>query len=329
MKKLFLHIGLHKTGTTTLQRFLLRNRSNLRNSGYLYPQIGIPGKLAAQHNLGWLTINSKKANPAFGTWKEVHEEIDNSSLDNIIISAESFGLANRKAIKILKSELKFYDVKIIVYLRRQDRILESQYIQHLKMGILPKSDLDDILFFIKKNKVKYDYYKLLEPWKQEFGISNIIVRPLEKFQIPSTHYDLLKIVGVNDFSHFNNVENKNVKPGIKALSALKIISKIYESQPQKKKECLRIIVNLAEKYWSEEKKISYRLLSYLDASKILNWYKQSNLAVAQEYLERKDGVLFYEQLESYKNYNFDVKDLSQEELLGLIQVIIGTERGAS
>ena len=37
MKKAYLHIGVEKTGTTTIQSFLAKNREALRVEGYLYP----------------------------------------------------------------------------------------------------------------------------------------------------------------------------------------------------------------------------------------------------------------------------------------------------
>ena len=37
-KRLVIHIGMHKTGSTTIQRFLSRNRLVLRLAGVLYPE---------------------------------------------------------------------------------------------------------------------------------------------------------------------------------------------------------------------------------------------------------------------------------------------------
>lgn len=35
----YIHIGLHKTGTSTIQKFLFDHRSSLAECGYLYPSI--------------------------------------------------------------------------------------------------------------------------------------------------------------------------------------------------------------------------------------------------------------------------------------------------
>ena len=321
MKKLFLHIGPLKTGSTTIQTFLYENRDNLRNSGYLYPQTGMPPKKSpfqhsAQHNLSWLIIKSERANPDFGTWKEVHKEIENANLDNIIISSEFFENANKRQINILKSKLEFYEVKILIYVRRQDLQIESLYTQGIKDGWCAT----DLLSFVEQRKNKSDYYKLLEPWKQAFGIRNIIVRPLEKIQIPNICTDILKVVGITNYDNFRAVDSKNIRPGRKALEVLKLANKIYNNQPkhqyQKYVRKVKNKLNKLKKDWVDKEQ--YRLLSYSDSCKILDYYKESNQAVAKEYLGRKDGVLFYEQLENYENDNCTIEDLSQEELLSLI-----------
>ena len=314
MKKIYIHIGLYKTGSTTLQAFLQANQNNLLNYGYLYPRTGALGRFEAHHNLAWLLRNPKNANPTLGTWKELHEEIKAANIDNVIISSENFELNNQK-INSLKSELEPYEVKIIVYLRRQDRRLESLYTQRVKRGFYS----DNILSFCEQKRNTSDYYNFLKPWKQTFGISNIIVRPLEKNQIPNICHDFLKIIGVRNFDDFIRVQNQNVKPGRKALEVLKFINKIYENKSSTKKAYLQQINNFICKQWSDEK--SYRLLSYSDSVKILEWYKQSNIKVAQEYLGRENGTLFYEPLEHYENSKLSLEDFSQEELLGLIEQI--------
>ncbi|MGK7936150.1 MAG: hypothetical protein AB4206_10195 [Xenococcaceae cyanobacterium] len=317
MKKLFLHIGLHKTGSTTLQTFLLQNKKVLSDFGYLYPKIGIPPTLMGHHNLAWLLNNDKRADSNFGNWQQLHEEIKDSNFNKIIISSEDFESANRRFIHDLKSNLESYEVKVIVYIRRQDRQIESQYTQHTKDGIFS----GDLLSFCEKMRNNSDFYRLLESWKQEFGNDNLIVRPLEKEQIPNICHDFLRHININEIDYFTNVKNQNTKPGRKTIEILKLVNRIYENKPQERKKAyLRKIVNFTAKYWSDQR--NYRLLSYSDASKIMKWYEQSNQAIAREYLGRENGILFYEQLEPYENEAFDLEDLSIEELLSLILAIV-------
>ena len=52
MKTAYIHIGTHKTGSTSIQDFLFKNRTKLRDRGFLYPLSGIsPKNLFGQHHL--------------------------------------------------------------------------------------------------------------------------------------------------------------------------------------------------------------------------------------------------------------------------------------
>jgi hypothetical protein len=49
-RKLYVHIGMHKTGTTAIQRFSARNRESLLNSGMLYPKLPLETELGFVHH---------------------------------------------------------------------------------------------------------------------------------------------------------------------------------------------------------------------------------------------------------------------------------------
>lgn len=323
MKKIYLHIGLHKTGSSTLQAFLQKNSNLLRDIGYLYPRTGTSSKFPCHHNLAWLIMDFPKADPDAGTWKELHQEIGKTTSDKIVISSEEFEFFRQKHIDLLKSELEPYKVKIVVYIRRQDQRLESQYTHLTKTGLYS----GDISSFCQQKRNASDYYRILTSWKAAFGLENIIVRPLEKTQIPNICYDFLNVIGIDDYRDFIEVENKNIRPGIKKLKILRIANQIYEKYPRKRKIYLKHIKRIMDANKSritEEK--SYRLLTYLDSVKILNWYKESNVKIAREYLHRPDGILFKEQLEKYKSTKFNLEDFSKDELLEIIRTIIETEK---
>ena len=46
-KRVFLHIGTHKTGTTAIQAFLMKNEQGLRQQGILFPVSGRPERDAS------------------------------------------------------------------------------------------------------------------------------------------------------------------------------------------------------------------------------------------------------------------------------------------
>lgn len=127
---IFLHIGPPKTGTTTIQRFLNINKKKLENKGILYPKSGI--KNSGQHNLAWELLDYYEYDKKYGTWSDLFNEIDKN--EKIVISSEFFSLLDENGIEKLYRKLRHYEVKIILYLRRQDRLYNSTYVEEIKSG---------------------------------------------------------------------------------------------------------------------------------------------------------------------------------------------------
>lgn len=313
-KNVFFHIGLHKTGSTTLQAFLHQNKSVLASHGYLYPETGIPDGFHCHHNLAWLFGQKNRAQKKFGTWEKLREEIESINLKNVIITSEDFESNNKNFVENIARELNLYSTKIVVYLRRQDLRLESQYTQSIKTGMYA----NDILSFYDLKKQQLNYYELLKTWEKVFGINNLIIRPLEKKQIPNICHDFLEIIGIKQNDKFTTIKNHNVRPGRKTLEVLKLLNKINIDQKDKnkKKKDLRDIINFTKKHWEDN--YEYRLLFHSDAAKILNNFQECNEKIAKEYLKRKDSTLFYEDLNFYEDQIFNFNNINNEELFGLL-----------
>jgi hypothetical protein len=66
MPRLYVHCGLHKTGTTALQDFLAAQAATLARAGVLYPRAGRPGVAGGQHNIAWRLAGDRRFDPAWG-----------------------------------------------------------------------------------------------------------------------------------------------------------------------------------------------------------------------------------------------------------------------
>lgn len=90
-KRLIVHIGLHKTGTTFVQHHLLHHREALRKIGILIPQTGfdtqIAGRPGALSGHQGLVRALRKDDDA--VWQTLHAEIKASPARTILISAEN------------------------------------------------------------------------------------------------------------------------------------------------------------------------------------------------------------------------------------------------
>ena len=72
MATLYLHIGMHKTGTTAIQRFCAENRRALLKRGYCYPLIFRKYKGAEILQNGYFLIASEQ--DAMGKFKSPEGE---------------------------------------------------------------------------------------------------------------------------------------------------------------------------------------------------------------------------------------------------------------
>lgn len=175
--KITIHIGLEKTGTTTIQGFLNRKRDALLETGILFPTS--PGKsnqtlLAAAAMSEKVNIRARaieRLGPDFDVAlaREIKAEIDEAKPERLLFSNEhcSSRLHSVEEVRKLKSYLEqFGDAfAVLVYLRRQDEFLLSTYSTSVKSGsvkpfMIPKG---------RKLHARYDYRVLLELWGGVFG----------------------------------------------------------------------------------------------------------------------------------------------------------------
>lgn len=173
-KRLFLHIGAHKTATTFLQSTFARSGDVLDDLGILYPQAGRIWQ--AHFKLCWdLKDASLKDRPleALDHWATLIEEIDASPHEVVVVSSEEFGLGldpTRLAVLSVR-----YDVAVIFYLRSPESYLESFYNQFVKdfdnreTRTLEGYVFEETLFFL-------DTMKLLRPWADIFGAAAVRLR---------------------------------------------------------------------------------------------------------------------------------------------------------
>ena len=92
--KIILHIGLHKTGTTSLQKYLGSNRSELKKLGILYPKLFIDDFSPDNHS--WPIINLVSKAPS-GYHLNIANNLLGLKLEEVIKSLEEQVLALKSA----------------------------------------------------------------------------------------------------------------------------------------------------------------------------------------------------------------------------------------
>lgn len=131
MAKLILHIGGHRTGSTSIQAALHAARKRLRRLGVLYPETG--RVTIAHHSLANAVRGSGVAGfeetPALTSSLEALRcEVDASGCETVFISSEEFiRTCEMKAAAVGQLLSLFSEVRVVCFLRHQAPLLESSY----------------------------------------------------------------------------------------------------------------------------------------------------------------------------------------------------------
>lgn len=185
--RLTLHIGIHRTGTTGLQRGLAANRDRLAAQGKCYPFKG-----TNHQDIAWALHRGKLDGKGLAKQLEPH-----AGEGHIILSGEDFCIHRELGwIAPLKA---VYDVEAVVYLRRQDHWLMSWYNQHVKWPFSRRHSVMTPKEFLGCLDEFYwlDFDKMLALWEAALGREKMHVRVIEKGQVTDAIGDFLALTGVD------------------------------------------------------------------------------------------------------------------------------------
>ncbi len=132
---ILLHIGVHKTGTTTIQDAFARNRNELPLLGVSYPGTGQAHRniasSAMQRPLGWRTGGAHLPDPKL--WDDFVDEA--RTFNGITVcSSEFFAEANDDIAERIIDHIGIQNVHVVITLRNFAKILPSAWQQILKSG---------------------------------------------------------------------------------------------------------------------------------------------------------------------------------------------------
>jgi hypothetical protein len=270
---IIIHIGWHKTGTTSIQVFLKNNYQKLINENKLYyPNEGLVG--CAHHNIAWALRGIDKS-----PWGElnitdgnnlIRQTIENGKklgCQNLIFSSEEFCSFSEQEIVKLNEILSYENHKIMVvaYVRRQDLLIESSYNMEVKWWA--RRMTDGFQEYVNKNMpfVKYDL--ALDYWANVFGLENIKVKVYDTNLMPQNDIRL-------DFCHFTGIapdnlifDNKrsNRSLGSKSLTILRLLNRF--NIPRKWHEK---IVSILQKYDKSSKCVLFEPQQRIEFMEFLN-----------------------------------------------------------
>jgi|GEM_PF-2022929 len=191
MKTIFLHIGTHKTGTTSLQLFLDRCASALGAQGILYPRSGRSERIWWAHHALVEGVATTATASARNVWQEVKDEIGKWEGDEVIVSSEDFCLCDDNEMETVIGHFEGHRVVVIVYVRRPVDFALSLYKQHLMSN--GHRSLHDYLGDVAE---RCDYHAIIRRWEACEGVQAVQVRVFDRVRTnPGKEVDFIHQIG--------------------------------------------------------------------------------------------------------------------------------------
>ncbi|MTH77729.1 hypothetical protein [Paracoccus aestuariivivens] len=279
MARIWLHIGMMKTGTSALQEWFAVNEKSLLQQGLLY--IRVKPNLPA---CGPLVNALANGGPdAAAMVSAISERINESPADDVLISAEAFSLHSPKlAIRLVKA-LPEHDLRILVWLRRQDRYAEAVYKQMIKwngQGV----ELGKALRSYSRHM---DYNRLLDSWQRSFPKARLLPRIYEELDADTVPDSIASILSAMERPELVPVESaghrRNVTPCADLISH-------YNSIPSSQSRALRRANRQLMNELGAAASGRGDLLSPQQARDIRDRYAESNRLVRDRWFPERENL---------------------------------------
>lgn len=242
---IFLHVGMPKTGSTSLQTFLSTNLEKLYKNNFVYPNLYFKTKINSDISdsntfkliNGRIVYFSIRRND-FEYMDLFYDYINNVIKNfNLIISDECFWLLpDEMLINFIKNLANRFRLNIIIYKIRKD-----MYLYKLANQFIYEYYFDDVIddtFLEQKN---YNFYERITKILKIIPKQRLIIReyPEDIYQFKNgTVSDFLRILNMKEYDE-DKIIIKNLSPTGECLE----IKRIFNSNIKK-----RLNSQLLEKY---------------------------------------------------------------------------------
>ena len=154
----------------------------------------------AHHDLAWyfgFGNNTSRLAQTKNFGKRLLHECTLHKVNKVFLSSEVFEYySDINLLKGLKQEFSDFDIKVLVYLRRQDKFFQSSYKQVVKLGYTKS-------FTEYFHELNINYEKLLDDWSLVFGKENLKIKIFDDPEVKSNLLqDLLKTLEIKNLSTF-------------------------------------------------------------------------------------------------------------------------------
>lgn len=135
---LFIHIGDHKTGSTSIQAYLRRQSEALESAGIHVPEACTYSPDSGHHHLAFELLDDKRWDRRHGGLDALVAELRDCRVPNAVISCEDLSLlvSRPESLQRLETTLRAegHTLSWLMFLRRVDDFSESLYCEHARSG---------------------------------------------------------------------------------------------------------------------------------------------------------------------------------------------------
>ncbi len=218
MAKIWIHIGSHKTGTTSIQKTFSSSRDILRDAGLTYPwnRMWFPTdpenkpRGYAQHYL----VKEAKAGTLRANLAAIHAGFEG---DEWIVSSELLSAIKPRAVAHVLDALaaQFSEIHAIMYVREPGKLVVSRTATHIVMGRTTYEAA------CAEPKI-YPYRRNMTPWLRHLGKDRFTVRVYDRQRLRNGNVvdDLLDATGRDPDAIPLDYARKFVTPSHDAVMAM-------------------------------------------------------------------------------------------------------------
>jgi hypothetical protein len=314
MKTLYLHVGSPKTATTSIQKYLELNAKILQEHGYCFPELPHQYPLISSSRNGHF-LTGEIYKETGGRDRKLEQQYRLEGMEQVEKCFEQFHrvilsdeilwrdiLWKSNTRKPPQSVFPFlmehsrqheYQVKVIVYLRRQDDLILSYWNQKVKKvgnnhGRSFTETLEEYVSWSLDNEngeYVLDYAHRLDYLAEIFGKENLIVRRFD----PKTWIhgsvidDFMHCIGIDDTEDFIPLE-KMTNPGLNenATEIKRILNKNKDFSMEEGTYFRDILLDLSAQ--TEDQRPQYSMLSTQERKELLKHFEADNAHIADTYV---------------------------------------------
>lgn len=272
---LIIHIGTHKTGTTSIQQFLESHKDTLYSSEDInFLDLNIPKKF----EIPFATKYDKAILNEIKSYLEENTEKEKTN----VISHEGFSgnpmefYSNYQVpAKMLYDATADFNRKIVVFFRRQDLFIQSCFMQYKSRG--HKFDFSE--FYDRKKMENLNWFSMANYYADLFGRDRIEVQLYNSN--PLADKKLINIFGERIGSKMMAASKKQPTENVGlSVEALEVFEKISSFLSTDEKKILKLAL---QKNFNRGFGARYNYLSDDEVSYINNFFSESNQKLAEIY----------------------------------------------